>query len=229
MRPREVAEFCRKASKAIGVPLNVEGKYRWIVFLPSKVSSAVPVLNRYYGVFEDGRIKMRGIEARRGDTPPFIEKAQIEMIRTLVKASSYEEFLARIPTALGVLKQHAEELISKRVDVEALLIAKRLSKRPSNYMHDVFQAIAARQLKTAGFDVYPGQTVQYLIADSKSKRVNERVLAKQMIKDKVNYDVEKYLELLISASDTLVGVFGYDSERIRDLILYREKQLAFND
>lgn len=226
--PREVAEFCRDASKAVGVPLNVEGKYRWIVFLPSKVSSGVPVLNRYYGVFEDGRIKIRGIEARRGDTPSFIEKAQIEMIKVLAKASSYEEFLARFPTALGVLKQYAEKLASRCVDVEELLIAKRLSKHPSGYAHNVFQAIAARQLVTAGFDVYPGQTVQYLITDSKSKTVNERVLAKQLIKDKVNYDVEKYLELLISGADTLLGVFGYDSERIRDQILYRAKQLMLN-
>jgi len=226
--PREVVEFCREASKAIGVPLNVEGKYRWIVFLPSRVSSQIPVLNRYYGVFEDGRIKMRGIEARRGDTPSFIEKVQIEMIRVLAKASSYDEILERIPIALGVLKQYAEKLVSRSVDIEELLIAKRLSKHPSGYAHDVFQAIASRQLMTAGFDVYPGQTVQYLVTDSKSRRVNERVLAKQLIKDRVNYDVEKYLELLISAADTLLGVFGYNSERIRDLILYREKQLILN-
>jgi DNA polymerase elongation subunit (family B) len=226
--PREVADFCREASKAIGVPLNVEGKYRWIVFLPSKVSSQIPVLNRYYGVFEDGRIKMRGIEARRGDTPPFIEKAQIDMIKVLAKASNYEEFLERVPLALGVLKEYADKLISKNVDIEELLIAKRLSKRPSDYAHDVFQAIAARQLMIAGFDVYPGQTVQYLITNSKSKRINERVLAKQLIKAKVNYDVEKYLELLVSAADMLLGVFGYSAERVRNQILYHEKQLVFN-
>jgi DNA polymerase elongation subunit (family B) len=226
--PREVAEFCKEASKAIGVPLNVEGKYRWIVFSPSKVSSQIPVLNRYYGVFEDGRIKMRGIEARRGDTPLFIEKAQIEMIKVLAKASNYEQFLERIQIALDALKEYAEKLISKSVNVEELLIAKRLSKHPSGYAHDVFQAIASRQLMGAGFDVYPGQTVQYLITDSKSKRVNERVLAEQLIKDKANYDVEKYLDLLVSAADTLLGVFGYNSERIRDLILYREKQLILN-
>jgi DNA polymerase elongation subunit (family B) len=226
--PREVADFCREASKAIGVPLNVDGKYRWIVFLPSKVSNKIPVLNRYYGVFADGQIKMRGIEARRGDTPPFIEKAQIEMIKVLAKASSYDEFLARIPIALDVLKEYAEKLTSRSVGVEELLIAKRLSKHPSGYAHDVFQAIAARQLMTAGFDVFPGQTVQYLIIDSKSRRVNERVLAKQLIKAKVNYDVEKYSDLLVSATDTLLGVFGYNSEKIRDLILYREKQLMFS-
>jgi DNA polymerase elongation subunit (family B) len=226
--PRDVTEFCKEASKMIGVPLNVEGKYRWIVFLPSKVSSQIPVLNRYYGVFEDGRIKMRGIEARRGDTPLFVEKAQIEMINVLAKASNYGEFLERIPRALDVLKEYAQKLASKSVDVKELLIAKRLSKRPSDYAHDVFQAVAARQLVTAGFDVYPGQTVQYLITNSESSRINYRVLAKQLIRTEVDYDVEKYLGLLISAADTLLGVFGYNSERIRDLILRHEKQLMLS-
>jgi len=68
--PKEVADFCNEVSKQIGIPLSVKGKYRWIVFLPSKILSSVPVLNRYYGVFEDGRIKIRGIEARRRDIPP---------------------------------------------------------------------------------------------------------------------------------------------------------------
>lgn len=224
--PGEVSAFCKNASNAIGVPLNVEGKYRWIVFLPSKVLSGVSVLNRYFGVFDDGKIKIRGVEARRADTPPFVEEAQIEMIKVLAKASSYEEFLERISLALSVLKDYAEKLISRHVDIDELLIAKRLSKRPSEYTHEVFQAIAGRQLMMAGFDVYPGQTVQYLIVDSNSKRVNERVLAKQLVNAKVNYDVEKYLELLVSAADTLLSIFGYHSQRIRDQILYREKQLV---
>ncbi|NWF86453.1 hypothetical protein HXY32_01345 [Candidatus Bathyarchaeota archaeon] len=226
--PREVADSCKEASRAFGVPLNVEGKYRWIVFLPSKVSTDVPVLNRYYGVFDDGRIEMRGIEARRRDTPPFIEKAQIEMIKVLVKASNYGEFLERIPRALDILKEYAQKLASKSVDVKELLIAKRLSRRPSEYAHRVFQAIAARQLMAAGFEVYPGQTVQYLITDSESNRVNERVLARQLINSNVKYDIEKYLELLVSAADTLLGVFGYDSKKIRDQIFYRAKQLMLN-
>ena len=136
--------------------------------------------------------------------------------------------MERIPRALDVLKEYAQKLASKSVDVKELLIAKRLSKRPSDYAHDVFQAVAARQLVTAGFDVYPGQTVQYLITNSESSRINYRVLAKQLIRTEVDYDVEKYLGLLISAADTLLGVFGYNSERIRDLILRHEKQLMLS-
>ncbi|MEM2108824.1 MAG: DNA polymerase domain-containing protein, partial [Candidatus Bathyarchaeia archaeon] len=72
----EYGELCRAVSEEIGVPLNFEGRYKWIVFLPSKLHPRLGVLNRYYGVMEDGRIKVRGIELRRRDTPRFIYNAQ---------------------------------------------------------------------------------------------------------------------------------------------------------
>jgi DNA polymerase elongation subunit (family B) len=224
----EVADFCREVSREVGVPLNVEGKYRWIVFLPSKVLPDVPVLNRYYGVFEDGRIKMRGIEARRGDTPPFVEKAQIEMIKVLRSASSHEEFVAKIPEALHVLREYAKRLVKGQVEVNDLLVTKRLSKHPSRYAHDVFQAIAAKQLVNAGFEVHAGQKVQYLIVDSDNRSVYRRVRAAQLLEAKAKFDVEKYLELLISAADTLFSVFGYDSRKISSQVLHRERQTVLS-
>jgi hypothetical protein len=36
-----------------------------MVFLPSKTHPNVPVLNRYYGIKEDGSIKVRGLDVRK--------------------------------------------------------------------------------------------------------------------------------------------------------------------
>jgi len=224
--PREVVDFCREASSLVRVPLNVEGKYRWIVFLPSKIMPEVPVLNRYYGVFEDCSIKMRGIEARRADTPEFIKKAQLEMIRVLSDALSYEEFVKRIPDALQVLRGYGEKLLRGDVSVEELLVSKRLSKHPQDYSHDVFQAVAAKQLLVAGFDVYPGQTVRYLIVDAENRSPNSRVKAAELLNGRQRFDAQKYLEMLLEAGETLFGVFGYDLERIRSYVVYGEKQLV---
>ncbi|MEM2249704.1 MAG: DNA polymerase domain-containing protein [Candidatus Bathyarchaeia archaeon] len=226
--PKEVADFCHEASSLVNVPLNVEGKYRWIVFLPSKIMPEVPVLNRYYGVFEDGKIKMRGIEARRSDTPAFIENAQVEMIRVLSGANNYNDFVGRIPEALRVLRKEAERLIAGDVDVYDLFISKRLSKHPEEYAHDVFQAIAARQLMAAGFDVYPGQTVQYVIVDADNKNPNNRVRAAQLLGSKPHFDVQKYLDMLLEAGETLFSVFGYDLDRLRSEVIYGERQLILN-
>ncbi|MEM0095686.1 MAG: DNA polymerase domain-containing protein [Candidatus Bathyarchaeia archaeon] len=226
--PKEVADFCHEASSLVNVPLNVEGKYRWIVFLPSKILPEVPVLNRYYGVFEDGKIKMRGIEARRSDAPAFIKNAQVEMIKVLSGANNHDDFVGRIPEALRVLRREAEKLIAGNVDVYDLLISKRLSKHPEEYAHDVFQAIVARQLMAAGFDVYPGQTVQYVIVDADNMNPNNRVRAAQILGSKPRFDVQKYLDMLLEAGETLFSVFGYDLDRLRSEVIYGERQLILN-
>jgi DNA polymerase elongation subunit (family B) len=226
--PKEVVDFCHEAEQLVNVPLNVEGKYRWIVFLPSKIHPEVPVLNRYYGVFEDNRIKMRGIEARRTDTPPLIKNAQLEMIEEFSTAKDYDEFVGRIPKCLSIVKKYAERLLHGEVNTEELLITKRLSKCPQEYTHDVFQAVAATQLMSAGFDVYPGQTVEYIIVDADNRSPSKRVLAAPLIGPNQRYDIKKYLEMLLEAGESLLCVFGYDIERIKRESLYGEKQLVLN-
>jgi DNA polymerase I len=223
---RELVYFCREVSESVKVTLGVEGKYRWIVFLPSRVLEGVPVLNRYYGVLENGDVKLRGIEARRGDTPAFIVKAQMEFIRKLSGATSLEGFKERIPGALGVLRDYVGRLIDGEVGSGELLVAKRISKEPLNYDHDVFQAIAAKQLKKAGFEVHAGQTVQYLIVNAESKWANERVVVVELLKPNTRYDVREYVRMLLSSGETLLGMFGYTKNKIENDVLQSERQMV---
>jgi DNA polymerase elongation subunit (family B) len=216
--PKEVADFCMEASHVTGIPLMVEGRYLWIVFVPSKVLPEVPVLNRYYGVFDDGRIKMRGIEARRADTPPFIAEAQKAMIEKLAPARNLEEFIDRIPEALSILREYACKLVEGKVDVGELVITKRLSKRPSEYTHNVLQAIAAKQLEKAGYDVHPGQTISYVVTNLGSHKLYERVTALPLIREKTRYDRSAYMQMLVSAAETLLNVFGYAQKELWEII-----------
>jgi DNA polymerase elongation subunit (family B) len=226
--PREVVELCQEISKEIGVPLNVEGKYRWIVFVPSKVLAGVPVLNRYYGMFENGEIKIRGIEARRGDTPYFISEAQKDMIKKLGEASNLEDFMVKIPEALTIMRKYADMLTKQEVRTHDLVIRKHLSKSPSGYTHNVLQAIAAKQLEKAGFQIHSGQTVQYVLTKAKSKRPSQRVMVTQLLKSDARYDAQEYLNMLISAAETLFEVFGYTKDRIQAEALHQEKQITLS-
>ena len=82
-------DICKIITAQSGVPINFEGRYKWIVFLPSKTHPRIGVLNRYYGVMEDGKIKIRGLEIRRRDTPRFVFDAQTEMINTLADSKQH--------------------------------------------------------------------------------------------------------------------------------------------
>lgn len=223
--PKEYMNLCREISEEIGVPISVEGRYRWIIFLPSKTHAGVPVLNRYYGVFENGRIKMRGIEARRRDTPAFIRDAQIDMIKVLAKAPNSEAFMKRIPDALRILQGYAKRLIERKVSVRDLLITKRLSYHPSDYHHDVFQAIAAKQLLREGVEISAGQTVRYLITNATSERADRRVRAAELSGTDTRYDVKNYLNLLLSATANILSPVGYTLDKLYSLVLYGEDQV----
>ncbi len=119
-------------------------------------------------------------------------------------------------------------LIKGNVDTHELLITKRLSKTPSSYNHDVFQAVAAKQLEETGFEIHAGQTVQYLIVNARSRNANERVKAAQLLRSNTHHDIEEYLNLLFSASETLLAPFGYTKERVKTEALFHEKQVLLH-
>jgi len=226
--PREYVELCKAVSKEIGVQLNVEGRYRWIVFLPSRMHVEVPVLNRYFGVFESGKIKVRGIEAVRRDTPPFIRSAQIDMIKVLAKASNSEAFMKKISESVEVLRDYVEKLRRRDVDVRDLIISKQLSMHPDKYAHDVFQAIAAKQLMRKGIEFSAGQTVRYLITDAENKRPNSRVKVAELVNGDTRFDTEKYVDMLILAATNILNPFGYTEEGLKNKVYYGEKQTVLN-
>ena len=66
-----------------GFTMSFEGIYNWVTFLPSKVDAGIPVLNRYFGAYQGGEVKVRGVEARRHDTPLAFARCQMQIIRTL--------------------------------------------------------------------------------------------------------------------------------------------------
>ena len=60
-----------------GLPIDLDGIYRWVAFLPSQMDARVPVANRYFGVFQSGEAKVRDNRGPAHDTPRFHQGAAI--------------------------------------------------------------------------------------------------------------------------------------------------------
>ncbi len=101
----EYEGLCKIIREKLGLPISFEGTYKWIVFLSSKTDSKVEVLNRYYGIFEDGKLKVRGIDLRRHDTPEVVRQCQRMMLDIFTRARDSGEFRLLIPKALRVLER----------------------------------------------------------------------------------------------------------------------------
>jgi DNA polymerase, archaea type len=224
---KEYHALCSEISREIGIPLIFEGRYKWIVFLPSRVHPRIGVLNRYYGVMENGKLKVRGIDVRRRDTPKFVCDAQMEMINVLAEADNSKEFMQKIPDALNVVKRYRQLLLDGEVPVWDLTVTKRMSKQPGKYKQHVSQVIAAEQLAKEGSQVQAGQNVSFIFTDSANKRVNRRVRAEQLIEKGTNPDVKRYLLLLYSSAANLLGFAGYTTQSVHDAIRgYNNKKLT---
>ncbi len=210
--------LCRTITEQSGVPINFEGRYKWIVFLPSKTHPKIGVLNRYYGVMENGKVKVRGIEVRRRDTPRFVFDAQTDMIKALSKANNTTELSGKIPDALNVVKKYSQKLLDGDVPVWDLIITKHLSRKPERYRQQVSQVIAAKQLIKEGAEVHAGNNIKFLFTHAEHDRYDRRVRAAQLIEKDVNPDTKKYLLLLYSSAANLLSFSGYTTKSICDAV-----------
>jgi DNA polymerase I len=223
----EYNELCMAIGSEIGVPVNFEGRYRWIVFVPSRMHPRLSVLNRYFGVMEKGNLKIRGLETRRSDTPGFVFEAQNEMINALKPANNVAELYPRIPDALDVLKTYRQRLLQDEVPLSDLVVTKHMSKEPQSYRQHVSQVIAAEQLSRQGLEVPAGNSVKFVFTNAVHKRHERRVKALQLIEKNVSPDTKKYLFLLYASASNLLSFGGYTPQKICDALRKEHQSKLF--
>lgn len=157
--PAGLDALLEEIEKRTRLPIALDGIYRWVAFLPSRVDANRSVANRYFGVFRDGEMKVRGVAARRRDTPAWIAAVQLELIELLARCARPEDGL---PGAMQHLARQQTALNAGRVPLEQLLVSQRLSRELADYRTPSPAARAARQLQQAGKQVQPGQSVRFL-------------------------------------------------------------------
>jgi DNA polymerase II len=211
----ELLALCREITAATDVTMSLEGRYRWIVFLPSKVRPHLAVANRYFGVFWDGTLKARGLAYRRHDVPVFIQATQWAMLEVLAEAKNLTACAAHVPRALEVLRDTWEQLATGHIPPLQLLVAKTVGQELEAYRVENATAQALRQLRAVGIHLHPGERVRYLIRDAHSPNKEERVRAFPRLRPDDGFDVAQYQAMLVDAASELLVPFGYDEAWLR--------------
>ncbi len=200
-----------------GIRMDVEGCYRWIVFLPSK-ATGVGALTRYYGMFEDGTVKVRGVELRQHNTPLFLKNVQQQMLTIFKEAYTVEQFRALIPTTVKTLKQSADALRDDRVPHDELVCTTTASKEIETYAVNTLPKSALLQLQDLGIQVQLGQSVRYLVTDEASRDYTRRVCLAEKIQGTERIDTGYYLRQLAKCAESLLIPFGYTKEQLEELL-----------
>jgi DNA polymerase-2 len=226
VRKGDFQEVVSEMSLQTGLGASLDGVFRWIAFLPSQMDSRVPVANRYFGVFQDGSLKVRGIEARRRDTPPWVVEIQTKMLLCLSKAASIDLLPEKLSAAFKIFQFALKELRADRVPLEKLVVTTRISHELEEYRSPTPAARAALQLlRRTGKQVRPGQKMRFLYTSGDSNvspwEVNE-------VFDFTRIDKDKYVELLARAVSSILCPFGINSEELKQWAHSATIEVTFN-
>ena len=129
---------------------------------------------------------------------------QHEVLTILAEAHDFESYLHKIEAARLVLATYEERIGNGDVDIQELVISKRITREPRDYQKAGVTAIAAQQLFGSGVKLRPGQTVEYIITDSDSSVPNDRVRAFALWEGWFGYDRKKYGAMLREAFEPFV-------------------------
>jgi DNA polymerase-2 len=188
-----------------GLHIGLEGVYRWVAFLPSRVEPRISVANRYFGAFEDGTVKVRGIEARRHDTPRFIRETQLGMLDILAEGRDVAGFRETVPDAIRYVRRRLHSLRAGQVALKDLVVTHRLAREPAEFVVRTAAARVAQQLTQAGAQLSPGESLRFVYVPGP-----EKARAWELVEGDPPYDLQAYTELLLRAVESLLLPVGVD-------------------
>ncbi|MGD0951830.1 MAG: hypothetical protein ABR985_05475 [Methanotrichaceae archaeon] len=188
-----ISVFKQAVEKETGILTEVD-TYDWITFLP--MSDGTGAYNRYFGRLNTGKMKIRGVMARKGDTPEYVNKMQQEVFEVLAEAKSLKDLRRIEPKAREVYRRYMDDL--EGADVKELAIHRRVSKL--NYSHRCAEASAVQAHKKQGLSLAPGMEIGYVIRDARKWEVDPEKTASK-------FDTAYYRGLLQKAWKEAAFVF----------------------
>lgn len=171
-----------RVDRETGMPTELE-HFSWIVFLP--LNDGLGAYNRYYGRLSDGSVKVRGIAARRHDTPEYIRTMQGAMLAVMGKAATIAELDGLWDPVNALYRNAVEQLPS--APAQDMAISRRISRL--TYAHRCIEGAAVNAYRECGVPVAPGMKIRYVVRDARTYQVDPAWNADR-------FDIPYYRELL---------------------------------
>lgn len=200
----EIARLCAEINRATNLTITLEGQYRWLVFLPSRRNPEMPVPNRYFGCFEDGKLKYRGIEIRRSDQAPCAKALQGELLEMLREAQGLAECRAMREPLIELVRRAVDRLRYGEAALEDVVLRRKTSKAADEYRNNSMTAVAARQAVRAGIPLHAGEAIRFVVLDAGNVDPDSRVRVLSLLRPEDAYDPDYYIEQIRRAAATIL-------------------------
>ena len=175
-------------------------QYDWLVFLPLADGSGA--YTRYYGRLDDGSIKVRGIAARRHDTPEYIRRMQQEQLTLMAGAADLAALAGTEDDVSAIHRAYVQGLATAKP--EEMVIHKRISRL--TYANRCLEGAAVQAYLAGGIDISPGMKIGYVVRDALHYGVDPEGYP-------ASFDRAYYRELLEKAWGEIAFVFRQIPEK----------------
>lgn len=215
---KRVEEIAAWARSVLGVDLEIDKQYRYVVFSELK--------KNYLGVLADGTVDVKGLTGKKSHTPPFIRKAFYNILNILSKVNSEKDFESAKQKIKTIIQENAHNLEQRKIPLEELSFNVMINKSPDKYGKamgtnraisldgkdtetGIFKGLpqhikAAKLLVDIGREVKAGDIVSY-VKTKKGDGVKPVELARPE-----EVDTEKYLDAMESTFDQLLSSLNFN-------------------
>jgi DNA polymerase I len=215
---KRVDEIASWARKVLGVDLEIDKQYRYVVFSDLK--------KNYLGVLADGTVDVKGLTGKKSHTPPFIRKAFYNILNILSKVNSENDFESAKQKIKTIIQENAYNLEQRKIPLEDLTFNVMINKSPDKYGKaigtnkamslegrnteiGIFKGLpqhikAAKLLVDIGREMKAGDIVSYV-----KTKTGDGVKPVELTRPE-EVDTEKYLETMESTLDQLLSSLNFN-------------------
>lgn len=120
--------------------------------------------------------------------------------------------------ALLIVTKTIDMIMTGEMHLHDLVVSKILGQRLDKYKSLFPHVSAAIQLANEGRSTMVGEDVEYIFTDARHTNPLSRVTPRVFIKEgqRLDYDKEKYREMLLEAAETVLGYFGFNRNTYGD-------------
>ncbi|PWI49579.1 hypothetical protein CEE45_00165 [Candidatus Heimdallarchaeota archaeon B3_Heim] len=212
----QIQEIINWSQESLGVSLEVEKTYRYVVLSQRK--------KNYFGVYPNSEIDVKGLMGKKRNTPQFLQKAFKNVLKKLSEVKSEPEFYAaeaRVKEYIGGVYRKLEK---GKYSNDDLAISMQMTQPLHKYLVNAQHVKAAWQLEEmfqkqhhnkplnksvpAEF-IKSGRFIRFV----KTKN-SDRVTALELMSQKSKIDIKAYRSMIDTIFEQLIGALEIDLEEL---------------
>ncbi|MFX1257483.1 MAG: DNA-directed DNA polymerase I [Promethearchaeota archaeon] len=202
----QMNKISKWSKEELDLDLEEEKTYQFLALSTRK--------KNYIGIYKDTKyVDMKGLVAKKRNTPEFIKKIFSQLIETLKEITKDNEFKKAKKEILEIIRDNLKKIGTDTFTLEDYAINIALQKDIKNYTKVVPQHVrAAKELKEAtGKEYQKGEVISFV----KSKGIiGAKAIELAKLQD---IDTKKYKQLLKSALEQVLDALGISFDEIRGI------------